>query len=149
MKKKTVIMIGAVLAVSLAVTAYWLYGQAEAELANNITREIRQEDFILHIRAERIDEGFQVFRSIQYFGDDTVEITHQTPLVSVSFKQQNHDYTGSTVAHTLKTGSSYYPQNAKTFALPKKGVYTLFCEARFSVKGEQKTITHEEELVFQ
>ncbi|QKY68881.1 hypothetical protein [Lentibacillus sp. CBA3610] len=149
MKKKLIAVIVLAVTCIIAVTSYLFYGQATAELASNKSREIQQDDFILHIRVERMNEGFQVFRAIQYVGDEQVEIKHQTPLISISFKHQNHDYTGSSVLNTLHTGNSYHPQNAKSFDSPEEGQYLLFCEARFLVNGEQMTISHQEELVFE
>lgn len=148
MKKKLGIITVVIIVVMLVTSAYWFYGREGAELSNSTTKAIEQDDFILHIGVERIDEGFQVLRAIQYVGKGSVEITHQTPLISVSFKQRNHDYTGSTVSRTLNTGTSYHPQNSKTFAAPEEGDYTLFCEANFTVNGEHMTISHQEELTF-
>ncbi|SFB35217.1 hypothetical protein SAMN04488072_11823 [Lentibacillus halodurans] len=149
MKKRANVMIVAVIAVILVISSYWVYGQSGVELATNTTKEVQEGDFTLHIRVERMDEGVRVFRAIQYTGDESVEIKHQTPLVSVSLKHSNHDYTGSTVSRTLHTADSYHPQDAKTFDVPGEGAYTLFCEANFSVDGEQMTISHQEELIFQ
>lgn len=128
---------------------YWFYERAGAKLAvNNKAWESQDDDFIVHIRVESIDKGFQVFRSIQYVGQEQIEIVHQTPLVSLSFKHKNHDYTGNTVSRVLKSGSSYHPQNPKIFEAPRKGEYTLFSESRFSVNGKEIKISHEEKLKF-
>ncbi|GGJ97856.1 hypothetical protein GCM10007063_20270 [Lentibacillus kapialis] len=148
MKKWITVFIGAVLIIT-AVSYYWLNSVADAELTSNETSQVKKDDFILHMRIESADEGFQVFRAIQYVGDESVEIKHQTPLVSVSFNHPNHDYTGKTVSNTLTTGNSYHPQGVKTFKTPGEGVYTLFCEARFIVNGEPMKISHQEELTFQ
>ncbi|HLR62299.1 MAG TPA: hypothetical protein VK097_07645 [Lentibacillus sp.] len=148
MKKWVIVFIGTAFIVT-AVIFCWFNGKADAELAGNETSQIQEDDFVLHIRAEPADGGFQVFRAIQYVGDESVEIKHQTPLVSVSFKQSNHDYTGKTVSSTLGTGNSYHPQGSKTFETPGKGIYTLFCEARFVADGEQMKITHQKKLTFQ
>ncbi|WP_010530363.1 hypothetical protein [Lentibacillus jeotgali] len=148
MKKWHMVFIGVMLLIAAA-SFYWLNGGADAELTGNETTQIQEGDFILHIRTESVDGGFRVFRAIQYVGSESVEIKHQTPLVSVSFNHPNHDYTGKTVSNILVTGNSYHPQGPKTFDTPGKGVYTLFCETRFIADGEQKKITHQEELTFQ
>ncbi|ALX47307.1 hypothetical protein [Lentibacillus amyloliquefaciens] len=147
---KRILVISALAAVCiLAIVSYFFYGQeAEAELTNGNTNATQQEDFILHIRVESMEEGFQVSRALQYVGEGSVEVEHQTPLVSVSFKNQNHDYTGSTMTKTLNTGNSYHPQGPKTFEAPRSGTYILFCEARFMVNDKFITINHQEELEF-
>lgn len=137
-----------VLLVCFLISFYWFYEQAGAELSVNQSKEIEKDNFILHIRVEKMDEGFQVFRSIQYVGEEQVEITHQTPLISVSLKHKNHDYTGSNVLRTLTSGSSYHPQGSKTFESPGRGEYTLFCESRFNVEGEEIKINYQENLTF-
>lgn len=142
------VIAGFAMACTLVIISYFFFGQAETELANGETNAIQQEDFILHIRVENVDEGFQVFRALQYVGEGSVEIEHHTPLISVSFKNKNHDYTGSTVTKSLNTGISYHPQSAKRFKRPSEGTYTLFCEASFTVNDQHITIDHQQELVF-
>lgn len=147
MRKWIGMIIGVILIIF--VSLYWLNGQAFTELADNKTMAVQEGDFILHIRAEGVEGGFQVFKAIQYVGDESIEIKHQTPLVSVSVNHPNHDYTGSEITNMLNTGNSYHPQKSKTFKIPEDGTYTLFCEARFAADGEQMTITHQAELIFQ
>ncbi|HLS10305.1 hypothetical protein [Lentibacillus sp.] len=147
--RKWIVAITGVGLITLFVSFYWLNVRADAELANNKTMEIQEGDFILHIRAERSDGGFQVFRAIQYVGDESVEIEHQTPLISVSLSHPNHDYTGNTVSRTLETGNSYHPQDSIQFESPRAGTYTLFCKAEFMADDEQTNITLQEELTFQ
>ncbi|SDQ65689.1 hypothetical protein SAMN05216232_2960 [Virgibacillus subterraneus] len=146
MKKGVFVL--SILSVFLLISFYWFYEQAGAELTVNQSKEIQQDEFILHIRVEKMSEGFQVFRSIQYIGEEQVEITHQTPLISVSLKHKNHDYTGSNVTRVLTSGSSYHPQGSKTFEAPGRGEYTLFCESRFNVDGEEIKINYQENLMF-
>ncbi|WP_077325849.1 hypothetical protein [Virgibacillus siamensis] len=112
------------------------------------TASIHKDDFVMHIRVENEEKGFRVYRSIQYVGEDEVEVIHQTPLISVSFRHKNHDYTGSTVSNVLESDSNYHPQTPKHFDSPKRGKYTLYCQAKFSVNGEEKKIIHKEKLSF-
>ncbi|MFD1039045.1 hypothetical protein ACFQ3N_11690 [Virgibacillus byunsanensis] len=128
---------------------YWGSNQANATLTDNITTKKQVDDFTLHIRIEKIDDGFQVFRSIQYTGDESVEIEHQTPLVSVSLKNKNHDFTGSNVTKVLGEGNSYYPQNAKVFTSQEEGEYPIYFHARFTVNGECFEIEHVHELILE
>lgn len=107
------------------------------------------KDFILHIRVEEAEEQIKIYRSLQYIGSETVEIQHQTPLISVSLRQKNHDFTGSRVNKVLDYGDSYYPQKAKAIEVKKEGEYTLYCLAEFKVNGESKIIEHTEELLFE
>ncbi len=87
-----------IICVFLLLLLYLYYELEDAELASGKTREIHKGDFVMHIQVERMDEGFRVYRSVQYTGEDPVTVKHQTPLISLSFKRRNHDYTGSTVA---------------------------------------------------
>ncbi|WP_188453352.1 hypothetical protein [Virgibacillus oceani] len=128
---------------------YWLFQFNDATLVSNKSISKQVDDFILHIRIEDIDNEVQVFRSIQYMGEDSVKIVHSTPLISVSFKVKNHDFTGGPVSTILGRGESYHPQDAFTFASPKKGKYNLYVKARFCVNGEEMTIDYVENLIFE
>ncbi|WP_430786296.1 hypothetical protein VBD025_13425 [Virgibacillus flavescens] len=108
-----------------------------------------EKDFIVHIRVEEIDEEIKVYRSLQYTGDETVEIEHQTPLISISLRNKNHDFTGSRVKKVMESGDSYYPQKAKLISKPQEGEYTLYCLAEFQVDGESRSIEHTENLIFE
>lgn len=136
--------------VTIGILALFYFGndRASASLFTNKSISKRVDDFILHIYVEDGEEGFQVFRSIEYIGDDPIEINHQTPLISVSFQQKNHDFTGSNVSKTLNHGMSYYPQDELVLAKPKKGKYPIYVCARFNIKGERLIIEHEEMLEF-
>ncbi|MFD2761990.1 hypothetical protein [Lentibacillus juripiscarius] len=138
-----------IICVFLLLLLYLYYELEDAELASGKTREIHKGDFVMHIQVERMDEGFRVYRSVQYTGEDPVTVKHQTPLISLSFKRRNHDYTGSTVAKTLKKGSTYHPQDPKTFKAPNEGEHMLFCESVFKAGKKEVTIQHEEKLVFE
>lgn len=128
---------------------YFYYTYINAELTvENTTASVHTDEFVMHIRVENDEKGFRVYRSLQYIGEEEVKVVHQTPLISVSFRHKNHDYTGSTVSKGLEKDSNYHPQNPKHFEPPKKGEYTLYCKAIFSVNGKEKKITHQERLSF-
>lgn len=124
-------------------------GFGQATLVASQAGSAELEDFILHIRVEEVDHEIKIFRSLQYMGEESIEIEHHTPLISVSLNHQNHDFTGSSVVEEMNYGDSYYPQKAKTMKLPEEGEYTLYCFAEFEVDGEEKTIEHTEKLVFE
>ncbi|WP_174613078.1 hypothetical protein [Virgibacillus ihumii] len=133
----------------LAGSYYFYYTYANAELtADNTTASVSADDFVLHVRVENEEDGFRVYRSLQYVGEGEVNVVHQTPLISVSFRHKNHDYTGSTVSKLLGEDSNYHPQGPKHFESPKMGEYTLYCKAKFSVGGKERKIMHQEELTF-
>lgn len=129
--------------------SYWIFARDAAQLVANKNGSKRVDDFILHIDVERMDEGIQVYRSIQYVGKDPVEIQHQTPLIAISFDRKNFDYTGSPVTKVLDEGESYHPQDAMAFKSPEKGTYNVYVEAKFRVNGEKMIINHTVELEFE
>ena len=106
MKRRALFLIGIALGISLLLLMFAHEGQSGIKYEKVFSS--RQDDFILHIRVEEMNKGIRILRSLQYVGKDTVEIKHQTPLISVSLQNRNHDYTGSTVKKTLKTGNIYY-----------------------------------------
>lgn len=126
---------------------YYTYANADL-MAENTTASVHKEDFVLHVRVENEEKGFRVYRSLQYVGEGEVNVVHQTPLISISFRHKNHDYTGSTVSKVLGEDSNYHPQDPKYIESPKKGEYTLYCKAKFSVDGKERKITHQEKLTF-
>ncbi|WP_085992542.1 hypothetical protein [Oceanobacillus senegalensis] len=105
------------------------------------------EDFILHMKVEQAPRGIYVHQSLQYVGRNPIEIKHQTPLISVSLDNQNHDFTGSLVTRELHRGNIYYQD---TISLPRKqrGECNLYIKARFIANGEIVDIQHVENLMF-
>ncbi|GAA0440493.1 hypothetical protein GCM10008983_16870 [Lentibacillus halophilus] len=132
----------------LFLSLYLVYGQVDAELVSDKTKEIHKGNFILHIRVEDVENGFQVLRSIQYMGDKPITLKHQTPLISVSFQNRNHDYTGSTISKTVHKGGSYHPQGPKIFKAPTEGEHALYSQSTFTAGGETITINHKDNLLF-
>lgn len=109
--------------------------------------EKRVNDFILHMKVEGEEDGIKIHQSIQYVGEDTVKIFHQTPLVSVSISNSSHDYTGSLVHKVMQKGSIYH-QDSVQIPVQHKGKDKLFVEAKFHVGEELVKIEHMEPLMF-
>lgn len=145
--KSLIVFIVFISVLAILFTGWNGFGNASLVASQSGSKEI--ENFILHIRIEEVNEEITVFRSLQYIGDGSVEIEHQTPLISISLSRKNHDFTGSTVKEVMKSGDSYYPQKAKIMKVPKKGEYILYCLAEFQVDGKIKKIEHTEELTFE
>ncbi|WP_042223965.1 hypothetical protein [Oceanobacillus manasiensis] len=105
-------------------------------------------DFILHISVNQVQEGIEVRQSIQYIGEQSIEIKHQSPLVSVALKDKKHTFTGSMVTKKLSSGNIYYPQDP--IVLPNiKNIKncSLYVKARlFTESMERINIEHVEEL---
>ncbi|WP_010649629.1 hypothetical protein [Oceanobacillus massiliensis] len=106
------------------------------------------EDFLLHLRIEEIEGGIQIQHSLQYIGADRIIIEHQTPLVSVSYNEFNHDFTGSHVSMELDSGD-IYPQLNALLPFPEHNKDTLYIQANFTANGKRIQIEHVEELNFQ
>lgn len=126
---------------------YFVTGN-QGSLSAAISSSKQVEDFILHVRVEETDNGIRVLQSLQYVGKEEIVIEHQTPLVSVSFLHDNHDYTGSSVSKVLNEGN-IYPQKIVSFPSPEKGECNLYVNARFNVGNERFLIEHVEELLFE
>lgn len=105
------------------------------------------DDFVLHIKVERAENGIEVHQSLQYIGENKVEIFHQTPLISVSIGNKSHDYTGSLVHKQMREGSIYHQETVKV-PVEEKGVNQLYLEAKFLVGEKLVTIEHMEPLMF-
>ncbi len=109
--------------------------------------EKKVDDFILHMKVERATSGVEVHHSLQYIGEQTIEVQHQTPLVSFSLHEKNHDFTGSLVSKMMRTGNIYY-QESVTVPISETGESNLYVKARFLANGELVNIEHVEELMF-
>ncbi|WP_077622204.1 hypothetical protein [Sediminibacillus massiliensis] len=130
-------------------TVYMLAETTEAKLKEPVKVHKEQDDFILHVRAEEREKGFQVLRSLEYRGNSAITVEHRTPLISASVDREGHDFTGSPVQKELKPGNIYYPQGEKVFESPGKGSYTLYIKCQFFVDGELNEITAEREIIFE
>ena len=129
------------------------YGQFEKSNANTLTEDKmiakESDDFILHVQMNGVEEGIEVLHSIQYNGQKKVEIQHQSPLISVSFFEHDHDFTGSYVQKEMVIGDIYHPQKATVLSAPNRDTFNLYIQAKFEVDGEVQVINHVEELEFE
>lgn len=48
------------------------------------------DNFILHTQIKRVDNGIQVYSSLQYVGEDMIKVQSNNPFVSMSFNHMNH-----------------------------------------------------------
>lgn len=114
------------------------------------SKSLQQEadDFLLHIRIEGVDEGVKILRSIQYIGEEDVEITHQSPLISVSIADDSHSFSGESISKKMKKGTIYHQEEA-VLPVQDKGIRELSIHAKFSCNKEEINIKHIEELEFQ
>lgn len=145
MKKAAVLSL--IVIICLLGIIYWQFGQVNAKLVESKEIKKQQGNFILHMRVDETDNGIQVLRSLQYVGEDTIEIDHQTPLISVSISNENHDFTGSLVTKTMNSGN-IYPQEKLLFEAPDEGECNLYVQARFNADGKEVLIDHIEKLLF-
>jgi flagellar basal body-associated protein FliL len=129
-------------------TIYFVMGSSKAKLVEPVEIKKVSEDFVIHIRAEKIDQGFQVLRSLEYIGEESIKIMHRTPLISVSVDHDNHRFTGSPVAKTLEQGDVYYPQDPQTFSALEKGDHVLLVHAQFVIEGKEVNIKSEKAIRF-
>jgi len=97
---------------------------------------------------EEANEGIKLQHSLQYTGDKDIKLEHQTPLVSVAYDKDKHEYAENFVLRELKKGDIYY-QEGTTLPFPDKGHGELYIHAKFKVNGEKKSIKHTEKLKFQ
>ncbi|MFA1818748.1 hypothetical protein ACDX78_00875 [Virgibacillus oceani] len=145
-------VIGILLLLAIIVSVGYTYGgftKSYATLSENKTIAKALDDFILHVRVNDNEDGIEVKHSIQYTGKDNVEIKHQTPLISVSLLNDQHDFTGSYVIKSMEGGDIYHSQEADILSLPYENESDLYIKARFYVNDEMKSIEHVEELKFE
>ncbi len=109
-------------------------------------------DFILHIHIANSDEdkGIKVFSSLQYIGEESIELEHQTPLVSVVLGDEEHEYTEKKVLKQLNNGNIYHPaESSKVFRITNNSPCELHFKAQFKVNDEEIVIQHTEALQVQ
>ncbi len=127
---------------------WWISLNSNAELENTVKISESYEDFIIHIRVEKHEEGMQVLRSIEYTGKEEVIIEHRTPLTQVTIDQPNGSFTGSFVSKTLRPGFSYHPQEPIHFDSLDKGEHKIYVHTQFFIEEERVDIETEGRLVF-
>lgn len=107
------------------------------------------EDFIIHIRLEPLDEGFQVLRAIEYTGEESVEIRHRSPLIQVTVNVDNATFTGSPVKKRMEPGYQYHPQKPLTFDSLVRGEHTLYVHAQFFLGEERIDVKTKKSIHFE
>lgn len=100
------------------------------------------------MKVEREKSGIEVHHSLQYIGEGAVEILHQTPLISVSLLDKNHDFTGSLIQKKLNKGNIYYQESKILSPIDVKGECNLYVRAKFLVNNKLVNIDHVEPLMF-
>ncbi|QDP40012.1 hypothetical protein [Radiobacillus deserti] len=121
---------------------------SNAKLVKPVKVSKQVEDFVLHVRIEQNEDGFQVLRALEYKGTKTVELLHRTPLISISIDRNNHDFTGSPVSRTMDPGDKY-ARDPRHFEALEKGTHTIFIHGQFYVNNELVDIEETREIVFE
>jgi hypothetical protein len=148
--KRRYIFVGVLFILCLFVFIYQQFVGGHTILAENKSFSKQQGDFILHMSVIQVEEGIEVRQSIQYVGEEPVEIKHQSPLVSVSLKDKKPTFTGSMVTKKLSKGNIYYPQDPVVITeIDNIEGSSLYVNARLFTDTEERiTIEHVEELEF-
>ncbi len=141
-------MISFILSIGLAIV-YILQERTNAKLSEPVIMNTEHGDFILHLRVENTEEGFQVLRSLEYTGSDPVMIEHRTPLIAVSIDHTRHAYTGSPVRRVLEPGDIYLSEQPLIFTFRDKGKYVLYAQCQFRMNEEEMNIKLEKDLQFE
>jgi hypothetical protein len=125
-----------------------LYIEEEGVLEEEKVVEKKVDDFVIHMKVEREKSGIEVHHSLQYIGEGKVEILHQTPLISVSMPNKNHDFTGSLIHKKMAKGNIYYQEPKILSPIEEKGECNLYVRAKFLVNNKLVNIEHVEPLMF-
>lgn len=147
---KRIVIMGFILLVIGATTVYWLDNTTTTTLAETVSTDQEEKDFILHMRIENSDDGFRILHSLEYIGEEQVTIQHRTPLISISFNTDTSDFTGSPVSKTLESGDIYRPHQSAVKQEPlEKGTHTVYMTCQFYYNEEYVNIKIEKDIVFQ
>ncbi|MFC4404742.1 hypothetical protein [Gracilibacillus xinjiangensis] len=147
MWKKIILSIILITCVGLLVTAF-VKESMKTSLIETVKISEQYEDYIIHIRIEPTNDGFKVLRSLEYTGDERVEIKHRTPLTAVTINRNNPVFTGSHRTMVLNPGYNY-PQEAIRFSNLEKGSHTVYVHTQFFIENERIDIKSEGELYFE
>ncbi|SER98185.1 hypothetical protein SAMN04487944_11469 [Gracilibacillus ureilyticus] len=148
MWKKIIVTILLIACIGLLVTAF-IKESMKTNLAETVKINEQYEDYIIHIRIEAVNDGFQVLRSLEYTGDEKVEIKHRNPLTAVTINKDNPVFTGSDRTMVLNPGNNYHPQEPVEFSNLPKGSHTVYIHTQFFVDGERVDIKSKGELKFE
>ncbi|SFM01454.1 hypothetical protein SAMN04487943_106193 [Gracilibacillus orientalis] len=146
-KKYTIVI--AIIACIGTVLLFVIKDLQKASLVETVKVEEQYEDFIVHIRIEETNNGFQVLRSIQYIGEEVITIQHRTPLTQITINADNATFTGSPISKQMKPGYQYHPQQPLNFSALEKGDHKLFVHTQFFIDEESVNIKTEETISFQ
>ncbi|UOQ85419.1 hypothetical protein [Gracilibacillus salinarum] len=141
----TIVVIACIAAFMLFITGVF----QKSVLAETVKLEEQYKDFIVHIRIEPLEEGFQVLRSLQYTGEASLVIEHRSPLTQVTIDADNPTFTGSPVTKQLNADYQYYPQPTLLFDTLEKGKHTIYIHTQFYIEGERVDIKTKETLIFE
>lgn len=108
----------------------------QPQLTNNIKIEESEGDFIVHINVVKTEEGFQILRSLEYKGEQGIQISHRAPLIEVMINKNNPEFTGSPIEKELLPGSHYHPQGPIQFMNLDKGIHEVYVHAQFETEKE-------------
>ncbi|PWU69024.1 hypothetical protein [Gracilibacillus dipsosauri] len=148
MKKKPLIVIILFIAIGLIITIFLIRG-SEASLVETVQIKEQYQDFIIHIRVEDTEDGFQVLRSLEYIGDEMVEIKHRTPLTQITIDKDNAVFTGSHRNMVLRPGNQYNPLEPLHLENLEKGSHRLYIHTQFMMEGKWINIKTEKEILFE
>ena len=109
----------------------------QPQLKTNIKIEESEGDFNVHITVEKTQDGFQILRSLEYRGDEGIQISHRTPLIEVMINKNNPEFTGSPVNRQLIPGSHYHPQGPLKFDDIGEGIHDIYVHAQFETADEK------------
>ncbi|WP_112180691.1 MULTISPECIES: hypothetical protein [Paraliobacillus] len=149
MIKRLVIMAIILLAFG-STTVIWLDSTKTTTLAETVSIDQKENDFILHMRIENSDEGFRILHSLEYVGAEQVTIEHRTPLTSISINTDTSDFTGSPVSKILEPGDIYRPHKSAIIEESlEEGTHKVYMNCQFYYKEEQINIKIEKDIEFQ
>lgn len=148
MSKKYIIVF--ILIACLGISLFFIINTLQkSTLVEPVKIEEQYKDFIVHIRIEPLNEGFQVLRSIEYTGDERIEIDHRSPLTQVSIGMDNGVFTGSPSTKQMAPGYQYHPQKPLVFDSLEKGEHTVYIHTQFFKEGNRIDIESEETIRFE
>ncbi|SHM89127.1 hypothetical protein [Gracilibacillus kekensis] len=147
MWKKITIVI-AIIACIGAISLLILKGIVKPSLDESVKIEEQYEDFIVHIRIEKTEEGFQVLRSIEYIGKEDIMVRHRTPLTQVTINADNAVFTGSPISKQMEPGLQYHPQEPLKFPSLDKGVHKVYVHTQFFIEEKRIDIKTKSEIKF-
>ncbi|WP_058306952.1 hypothetical protein [Gracilibacillus massiliensis] len=147
MWKKITIVIALIACIG-AISLFVFKDIQKTSLDKTVKIEEQYEDFIVHIRIEKTEEGFQVLRSIEYIGQEAIMLRHRTPLTQVTINADNAVFTGSPISKQMEPGLQYHPQEPLKFQALDKGVHKVYVHTQFFIEEQRIDIRTESEIKF-